>query len=175
MKKIIENLSILEIRPYIKNSKTSKNIEMVKRSIEEFWYISPIIIDDKNEILAWHSRYFALKELGYSEIEVVKVTELSEKEKREFRILDNKISEFNSWDLELLRDEIKDLDIDFMEDFFEFDLQKFTINLTDDWKDMNVTKDDIEKMETNLEKISETKEVSRIKMICPHCLEEFEV
>ena len=90
MKKEYITLSLSELKPYEKNPrKNDKAAEMVQKSIKQVGYISPIIIDEENTVLAGHTRLKALKALKTEKIEVVKVIGLTEEQKRKFRFLDN--------------------------------------------------------------------------------------
>ncbi|MCU0289412.1 MAG: ParB N-terminal domain-containing protein [Acidobacteria bacterium] len=73
------------------------------KSILRLGYRSPIIVDENNVILAGHTRLKALKKMGWDEIPfVVQYTDLSDEQKREYRIRDNKTAEIAEWDFEIL-------------------------------------------------------------------------
>lgn len=115
----IRKLSIADIIPYENNPrKNDKAVEAVAESIKQCGYVAPIIIDEENIILAGHTRYKALLKLGWKEADVVIRSGLSEEQKRKYRILDNKTSEFADWDFDKLRMEIEGLDFG----GFDFDL-----------------------------------------------------
>lgn len=115
----IRKLSIADIIPYENNPrKNDKAVEAVAESIKQCGYVAPIIIDEENIILAGHTRYKALLKLGWKEADVVIRSGLSEDQKRKYRILDNKTSEFADWDFDKLRMEIEGLDFG----GFDFDL-----------------------------------------------------
>lgn len=115
----IEKYNIMDIKPYWRNPRINKRtIELVKTSIEDYGYIQPITIDSRNIIITGHSRYKALLELGYNEIEAIKIDMPKEKAK-EYRIIDNKVTEYTFWDKDILIDEIKDLDVDFLGTYFK--------------------------------------------------------
>lgn len=61
----VVELDIIQVVPYRRNAKKGNNVEMVKQSIQEFGYNSYIVVDKDNCIIAGHSRYKALVELGY--------------------------------------------------------------------------------------------------------------
>ena len=117
MGKMEQILKLSEIMPYENNArKNDKAVKDVAESIKQCGYIAPIIVDENNVILAGHTRYKALKKLGYKEVTVRKVTGLTEEQKRKYRLLDNKTNELAEWDFEKLKDEIDGLD------FSEFDI-----------------------------------------------------
>ena len=104
-------LKITKIHPYEKNPRINDNaVEAVKESIKQCGYISPIIVDENNVVLAGHTRLKAIKELGWKEVEVIRKDNLTEEQKRKYRILDNKTSEYAEWDYELLKGELEGLD-----------------------------------------------------------------
>lgn len=107
----LQKIKLSEIKPYEKNArKNDEAVEYVIKSIKQCEYIAPIILDENNVILAGHTRYKALKKLGYKEAECVIKEGLSEEQKKKYRLLDNKIAEFAEWDFDLLEDELSDLD-----------------------------------------------------------------
>ena len=111
MEKQLVMMGLDEIIPYENNPrKNTKAIGAVAESISQTGYNNPIIVDEKNIILAGHTRLASLKKLGKKEVEVLKVTGLSEEEKRKYRLLDNKVGEFASWDYVALMEEMEGLD-----------------------------------------------------------------
>lgn len=117
-------LKIDEVYPYECNNKIHKQPEITKiaNSIKEFGWTYPILIDENNIVLAGHKRLQAAKQLGLTEVPTIRKDDLSDAQKRAYRIIDNKSSEESEYDptnLALELDEIKALD---------FDISKF-INL----------------------------------------------
>lgn len=100
----IVSKGINELKPNPNNPRTlsKKAVEVVKKSMEAFGYLVPIVIDNNNMILAGHTRYQAAKQLKYSNIDCVLADELTEEQKKIFNIVDNKTTELNEWDEELL-------------------------------------------------------------------------
>lgn len=115
---------------YVNNSKKhpERQIRLLQKSIEEFGFISPILIDKDNNIIAGHGRVKAAKELGITEVPCVRVEGLTEDQRRAYIIADNKISEFGNWDKEIVASELASLDIS----KFEIDLTGFTIKDVED-------------------------------------------
>lgn len=114
--------NIKDLKPYSKNArKNDKAVKYVAKSIEEFGFKIPVIIDKNGVIVCGHTRYKASKKLGYNEIPCIIADDLTEEQIKAFRLADNKVSEKADWDFDLLSDEINDIiDIN-MEDFgFEF-------------------------------------------------------
>lgn len=107
----IETIKLPEIKPYLNNPrKNDQAVDAVAESIQQCGYVAPIIVDENNVILAGHTRYKALKRLGYTEADVVVKAGLSEEQKRKYRLLDNKTNELAEWDYDLLEEELDGLD-----------------------------------------------------------------
>lgn len=112
----IQNVPLEEITPYSKNPrKNDQAVHAVMESIKQCGYVAPIIVDEDGVILAGHTRYKALKNLGRTEAEVVVKNGLTEDQKRKYRLLDNKTSELAEWDFDLLAEELKGLDFGALE------------------------------------------------------------
>lgn len=119
----IELISIDDIKVYENNAKLhpAEQIEQIKKSIEEFGMNDPIAIDENNVIIEGHGRYIALQELGYKEVEVIKLSHLTEEQKKAYMLVHNKLTMNTDFDIELLSEELNNiLDIDMGD--FGFDL-----------------------------------------------------
>lgn len=105
----IANCAIQKIKPYLKNNRlhSERQIELIANSIKEFGFNQPIVIDEKNEILVGHGRLYAAQKLKLKEVPVLQVSGLSAKNKRAYRILDNKLQGDSTWDFENLSIELK--------------------------------------------------------------------
>ncbi|HPY89064.1 MAG TPA: ParB/Srx family N-terminal domain-containing protein, partial [Spirochaetota bacterium] len=105
----IIKLKIEDIIPYDKNAKehTHYHIEQIKESIERFGFNDPIAVDENNVVIEGHGRLEALKELGYEEVEVIKLTHLTEDQKRTYIIAHNKLTLNSSFDMEILEEELR--------------------------------------------------------------------
>ena len=118
----LKKFKISEIKPYSKNPRNNDGaVEAVMQSIKQCEYIAPIILDEDNIILAGHTRFKALKKLGYKEVECIIKTGLSEEQKKKYRLLDNKTNELAEWDFDLLAEEMEGLDFGDLELDWGFD------------------------------------------------------
>jgi len=100
-----------DIIPYKNNPrKNDSAVDAVAESIRQCGYCAPIIVDENGVILAGHTRLKAVRKLGWTEVEVCVKTGLTEKQKKKFRILDNKTGEAATWDFELLNLELEEID-----------------------------------------------------------------
>lgn len=106
-----------EVIPYENNPRKNESaVDYVAKSIKEFGFKVPIIIDKNNIIVTGHTRLKAAKKLGLEEVPVIMADDLTEEQIKAFRLADNKVSEFAEWDDDLLKMELDDIDID-MSDF----------------------------------------------------------
>lgn len=105
-----KKLSMDVIQPYWRNPrKNAGAVDAVARSIIDYGYNVPIVVDLQYVIIAGDTRYRALKKLGVKEIDVM-VVDLDEEKARGYRIADNKAAEVAEWNFERLIDELKGLD-----------------------------------------------------------------
>ena len=78
----------------------------IQRSLKEFGYVDPIIINKDGTIIGGHQRVSVLKSLGYTEADCI-VVDLSKQDEKALNIALNKIG--GQWDMSLLRDALQDL------------------------------------------------------------------
>ncbi len=142
LKKKLSDISEYENNPRINDDA----VDDVAESIRQCSYIAPIVIDEDGVILAGHTRYKALQKLGYQECEVIQVTDLTDEQKKKYRLYDNKTNEFSGWDQKKLAEEL--FDVDFLG--YDFGQPKSSVSSEEDGK-------------------------KRRTKICPCCGEEFEV
>jgi len=106
----IAHLPLSDITPYTKNPrKNKKGIVAVKRSIEEFGFTQPIIVNAEKIILCGHTRYEAAKELNLEFVPVIIKTDLTPQQERAYRIADNRVTQETYWDKRKLRSEFSEL------------------------------------------------------------------
>ena len=94
-----------ELKPRARNPRTHtpRQIKQIAASIKEFGFISPVLIDSSNGIIAGHGRVEAAKLMGMSDIPTVRVDHLTPAQIRAYVIADNRLAEKAGWDRELLR------------------------------------------------------------------------
>lgn len=115
-----------DLIPYARNSRThsDEQVAQIAASIREFGFTNPVLIDENDGIIAGHGRVLAAQRLDLDKIPAVKLTNLSEAQKRAYIIADNKLALNAGWDDELLKLEFDDLaeagfDLDFTGFSFE--------------------------------------------------------
>lgn len=107
----IVNQPITALKPYGRNARMHKDkqVDLIARSIREFGFNNPILIDGAQNIVAGHGRFEAAKRLGLETVPTLRLEHLTPAQVRAYRIADNRIAELSEWDPEMLRLEIVDL------------------------------------------------------------------
>lgn len=129
-----EKIKICELKIYKNNAKihTKKQIQQIANSIEKFGFNDPIEIDENNMILSGHGRFEASKLLGLEEVPIVRLTHLSEEEKRGYILATNSTNLATGFDNEMLNIEIKDIGINMSDFGLEFKPIEISIDNTND-------------------------------------------
>lgn len=110
MRHRIEYLPISDIIPYEFNArKNAEAIQAVKKSIEQFSFAIPVVIDGDNNLIAGHTRVEAAKLLNMPEVPTIRLSHLSEAAVKAFRLIDNKVASIATWDTDLLAAEMQTL------------------------------------------------------------------
>ena len=121
----IEYVDIDSIKPYKNNAKQhpKEQIEQIKKSIEQFGMDDPIGIW-KDEIVEGHGRLIACKELGYTEVPIIRLDHLTDEERKAYTLAHNKLTMNSDFDLDILQEELDNFDTIDMSDFgFDIDLE----------------------------------------------------
>ena len=113
----VKNVAIGLLKPYAKNAKKhpDEQVDKIARSIKEFGFKQPIVVDKKNVVIIGHGRLLAAKRLGLLEVPVVVADDLTPEQVNALRLADNKVAE-SPWDDALVFEELQDITLD-MEQF----------------------------------------------------------
>lgn len=115
--------------PYSRNSRThsDEQVRQIVESIKEFGFTNPILIDEKNEIIAGHGRLMASQQLKMEEVPCIVLSGLTDAQKKALVIADNRIAEQAGWDEDLLKLELISLDemgFDYSDLGFDFEFDE---------------------------------------------------
>lgn len=107
----IEQVKIGEIKMYERNAKKhpDKQVEQIVKSIKEFGFNDPIAIDENNVIIEGHGRYLACKKLNIEELPCIRLSHLSDKQKKAYILAHNKLTMNTGYNEELLNLELMDI------------------------------------------------------------------
>ena len=135
-------MKVEDLIPYINNPRNNENaVDKVASSISEFGFKNPIIIDKNNIVINGHTRLLASKKLGLKEVPVIRADDLTEAQVKAFRIADNKTSEYATWDEELLKIELEQLEeMNFNLDDLNIDYSDFGLEI--ELEDVENTKEE---------------------------------
>ena len=87
---------------------SKRQIRQLAKTIQTLGFIGAIIVDEDNVILAGHARWEAGKVLRMSLLPTIRVTDLTETQKRTFALADNKLNEWAGWNRDVLVAEFGD-------------------------------------------------------------------
>lgn len=127
---VVEAWPLDRPKPYENNPRIipQSAIEKVAKSIEEFGWRQPIVVDSEDVVVVGHTRLLAAKHLGLDSVPVHVVTDLSEAQVKAYRLADNRSGEEAAWDRDLLTFEFTSLaDEAFELSFTGFDAPEITL------------------------------------------------
>lgn len=104
-------IDICKLKPYPKNARTHspKQIRQLARSIKEFGFTNPVLIDKEGHILAGHGRVEAAKQAGLTQVPAVVMNHLTPAQKKAYILADNRLAELSGWDKDILKVELENL------------------------------------------------------------------
>lgn len=136
----IEKIKVDEIIPYADNAKLhpERQIEQIRSSILEFGFNDPIAIDENNVVIEGNGRLMAIKDLGFKEVDCIRIEGLTEDQKRAYILVHNQLTMNTGFDIEILNKELErikgidmtqfdfEINIDFDNDIDTGDGTKYT-------------------------------------------------
>jgi hypothetical protein len=174
-KTTVKTVALAEIKPYWRNPRDNRDaVQKVKQSIQDYGYNQLIGVDKNNVIIVGHTRYRALQELGYKEVEVL-VLDLDDKKARAYRIVDNKTSEFATWTGDLAT-ELRELDQLSMQGYFKENLGDLMGKSMGVEGLKDITQEQVGKTEAQLASRFASGDVyrkSEKEVVCPECGKQF--
>ena len=114
----IEQIPTADLIPYARNARTHSETQVaqIAGSIQEFGFTNPVLIDADNGIIAGHGRILAAQRLKLESVPCLRLSHLTDAQKRAYVLADNRIALSSGWDSEMLANELSDLHAD------EFDM-----------------------------------------------------
>lgn len=134
----ISNHAVSDLILYINNSRThsDEQVAQIAASINEFGFTNPVLIDEDGGLIAGHGRALAAKKLGLNTVPAIRMTGLTEAQKKAYIIADNQLALNAGWDLDTLKIELETLqELDFDIELLGFDddfIDDFIDDLLDD-------------------------------------------
>mgnify|MGYP002742603259 FL=1 len=141
----IEYVDIGTIKPYCKNARHNDGeaTEKVAASIKAFGFQQPILVDDNNVIITGHTRLKAALSLGIDKVPIAHAVNLTNEQIKAYRLADNRVAEYSTWDKELLNIELAEFEtIDMSQ--FGFDLSVTGLDFGEDNSESEPIEEDTE-------------------------------
>jgi ParB family transcriptional regulator, chromosome partitioning protein len=166
-KQKIEYVQTEKLVPYARNSRThsDEQVQQIMGSIKEFGFTNPILIDSDGVIIAGHGRTMAAQRLGMKEVPCLRLSHLTEAQKRAYVIADNKLALNSGWDTELLIVELRDLDAD----AFDLSLTGFSSD------EINIYLSDVDFAPGSEADQGQLDQLDPKFVTCPHCNIKFDL
>ena len=131
----ITYIPISELKPYKKNAKKHppEQVEQIERSIEEFGMNDPIAVwGSDNEIVEGHGRLMACKNLGFTEVPIIRLDNLTDEQRKAYTLIHNQLTMNSDFDLKILSQELDGIfNIDMGD--FGFDVD----DIQDEWEEQH--------------------------------------
>lgn len=102
---------IEKLIPFVRNARThsAAQVAEIAGSIRAFGFSNPILVGAKGDVIAGHGRLAAARQLGLADVPVIVLSGLSESQRRQLVLADNRIALNAGWDMDMLKLELADL------------------------------------------------------------------
>ena len=128
-------VSVEKIKPYANNPRINKKaVEKVMKSIQAYGFKVPCVLDKNYLLITGHTRWEAAKRLKMKRIPCIIASDLNKAKADAFRIADNKVAEYSTWDMTKLKEELSKIqleDIEFDDMGFDNDFSIEKLGLVD--------------------------------------------
>ena len=207
----VQLTSLDDLRPYHRNPRDhEQSVPDLKESIQKFGFRRPIEIDADGTIITGHGRFKAVQELAGTlderisslraddrddladnlsrvnqrQIYAVRSDQLSEREKQEYRITDNKVQDNTDWLTDELTFELRELegavgfDDEEISEILDIDVSVPGEDVDGDGQQAMVegrVDEEKERLDNHYQNLSESKNARKVELVCPNCLDSFYV
>lgn len=158
-----QEIPVDKLIPYAKNAKKhpQEQIDLLVRSIEEYGFLNPCLIDKEFNIIAGHGRVMAAKQMGMEKVPCLFVEGLTEAQYKAYVLADNRLTELGEWNMDLVMMELQDLqDMDFDISLTGFEMPEIEV------EDPEIIEDDVpEEVETRC-KLGDIWQMGGHRLIC---------
>lgn len=157
----VEYMDITALKPYERNARKHepKDIAAIRKSIEDFGFCDPIGIWH-DTIVEGHGRLLAAKDLGMTEVPVIRLDHLDDEGRRAYAIAHNKTAENSEWDMPVLESELRDLEKYFDMTDFGFDAP------ADDAEPAEVVEDEVPEEAPTRAKLGDIWQLGEHRLMC---------
>lgn len=166
----VEDISTETLVPYARNSRThsDEQVAQIMASIREFGFTNPVLIDANDTIIAGHGRVLAATRLKLAKVPCIRLSHLTEAQKRAYVIADNRLALNAGWDEELLKTELGELQTEeFNLDLLGFDADELNTLLSIDEPATEIIEDEIPEPPTHpVTKPGDLWRLGRHRLLC---------
>ena len=165
----IEYVGIDTIKPYKNNAKEHprEQIEQIKKSIEDFGMDDPIGVWN-NEIVEGHGRLIACKELGMTEVPIIRLDHLTDEERKAYTLAHNKLTMNSDFNLDILNEELNS--------FETIDMSAFGFDLSFDIPEEEIIEDEVPEVpEEPKSKLGDIYQLGNHRLMCGDSTSEEDV
>lgn len=158
----VQEVALEALKPYEKNAKihNAEQVDRIAKSIQEFGFISPCLIDKDFNIIAGHGRVKAAQQLNLKTVPCVFIEGLTETQRKAYILADNRLTELGEWDDDLLQGELEELaDMDFNIELTGFEFEDY-----DEPKE--IIEDDFSEEVEPTTKLGDIWQLGRHRLIC---------
>lgn len=108
----VQEIEVKNLLPYAFNNRihSEQQVDRIAHSIKEFGFNQPIVVDQDLTVIVGHGRLEAAKKLGLKKVPCVQLSDLTETQKKAYRILDNKLQNDSEWNFQSLELELASLE-----------------------------------------------------------------
>jgi hypothetical protein len=133
----VQAMAVESIIAYSLNNRVhnAEQIDRIANSIQQFGFNQPLVVDENNIILVGHGRWEAAKKLGMQQVPVTIKRDLTDEQKRAYRIIDNKLQGDSTWNWESLASELDHLKSQ------EWDIEAFGLETLTAWMEQERAED----------------------------------
>ena len=159
----IELIQLKKLIPYARNARTHSDAQVaqIAGSIREFGFTNPVLIDAAEGIIAGHGRVLAARSLGLSEVPCIRLSHLTDTQRRAYMLADNRIALNSGWDEAMLALELAELRID----DFDLSLLGFSVPEIDKLLSDNIEESTVREVDVD---------AFQMACQCPRCGFEFD-
>jgi ParB-like chromosome segregation protein Spo0J len=124
-KQQLEQIAVESLIPYARNARkhSDEQVAQIAASIREFGFNAPVLVDADNGIIAGHGRVLAARKLGLAEVPCVRLSHLTDTQRRAYVLADNKLALNADWNLQTLKTEL----IEITDGGIELNLMGFSV------------------------------------------------
>lgn len=161
----VQEVDVGLLKPYENNAKIhgDDQVEKICRSIQEFGFISPCLIDNDYNVIAGHGRIMAAKKIGMEKVPCLFVEGLTDEQRRAYILADNRLTELGEWDMDLVHFELGELQLG------GFDVSITGFEVGEDFEDhsQDIVEDEVPEVEEEAKsKVGQIYQLGRHRLMC---------